>query len=78
MEKKLSLEATNWHFPGKGEYPTDGDKYLVVLFKDEEEPHIAEVKDGWFKHPIFSEYLCEVNSDNVRAWQYIELPKEEA
>ena len=67
-----------WHYPSKGELPKEGDKYLVVLFKDDEEPHIAEVKDGWFKHPVFSEYLCPCDSDTVFAWQYIVPPKEEA
>ena len=66
-----------WHYPSRGEYPKEGDKYLVVLFKDDEEPHIAEVKDGWFKHPVFSEYLCPCDSDTVYAWQYIIPPKEE-
>lgn len=70
--------VNQWYYPSKGEYPKEGDKYLVVLFKDDEEPHIAEVKDGWFKHPVFSEYLCPCDSDTVFAWQYIVPPKEEA
>ena len=69
--------VNEWHYPSKGELPKEGDKYLVVLFKDDEEPHIAEVKDGWFKHPVFSEYLCPCDSDTVFAWQYIVPPKEE-
>lgn len=67
-----------WHYPSKGELPTEGDKYLVVLFKDDEIPYIAEIKDGWFKKPVFSEYLCPVDSDDVICWQYIVPPKEEA
>lgn len=31
MKKKLSLEATNWHYLSKGEYPTDGETVLVAF-----------------------------------------------
>lgn len=71
MEKKLSLEATNWHYPSKGEYPTEGETVLVA-FKEGGAWYFADAEyygGGW---------ASAADLGNIIAWQYIVPPKEEA
>lgn len=71
MEKKLSLEATNWHYPSKGEYPTEGETVLVA-FQEGGAWYFADAEyheGGW---------ASAADLGNIIAWQYIVPPKEEA
>lgn len=71
MEKKLSLEATNWRYLSKGEYPTDGETVLVA-FQEGGAWYFADAEyheGGW---------ASATDLGNIIAWQYIVPPKEEA
>ena len=57
-----------WHYPSKGEYPTENGKYLVI-WRGEYGEHVD--LDKWCN----GEWLY---IDEVVAWQYIIAPKEEA
>ena len=67
-ELRCRLEATRWHYPSKGEYPTENGKYLVD-WRGEYGEHIDI--DQWSNGRWL--YIGE-----VVAWQYIVPPKEEA
>lgn len=69
MEKKLSFEATNWHYPSKGEYPTEGETVLVA-FQEGGLWYFANAEyheEGW---------ASVVDLGDIVAWQYIIPPKE--
>lgn len=86
MEKKLSLEATNWHYPSRGEYPAEGEEVFCCLKRPD-----GFVKN-WYETGYYNrqKWSCNVDEDflsellisgyklEVIAWQYIEPPKEEA
>lgn len=71
MEKKLSLEATNWHYPSRGEYPPKGREVLCVLWNGTSCVAYLREDNEWTTNGRNA-------FDNVRIWQYIEPPKERA
>lgn len=75
-----------WHYPSRGEYPTEGEEVLCCLKRPD-----GFVKN-WYETGYYNgqEWACNVDEDflsdlvmsgyklEVIAWQYIIPPKEEA
>ena len=55
-----------WHYPSKGEYPTDGEQVFV-----------AWTSEGSYDVVKFRHCLWGMKLSPPYAWQYIEPPKEE-
>ena len=62
----VKVEATKWHYPSKGEYPTDGEQVFV-----------AWTSEGSYDVVKFRHCLWGMKLSPPYAWQYIEPPKEE-
>lgn len=63
-------EATKWHYPSKGEYPTEKDRQYFCKVKDCQEEWYEVV--GWT-----GKYWILNDDEQVIAWQYFVPPKEE-
>lgn len=68
-ELRCRLEATEWHYPSKGEYPTEG-KTVFATFQEGGLWYFAEAEyhEGGWASSI-------VDLGNIVAWQYIIPPK---
>lgn len=76
MEKKLSLEATEWHYPSKGEYPTDHTAKTRIVANNF---GVTSAIYDWTEKRWYDNYNCHIPIDNVYAWcELPEPPKEEA
>ena len=64
-----ALEATKWHYPSRGEYPTEGEKVLCWLWNGNYCLAYKREDDEWTTIGRFT-------FDGVRCWQYIEPPEE--
>ena len=66
-----ALERTEWHYPSRGEYPTDGETVLVAF---------QEGGLWYFANAEYHEggWASVVDLGNIVAWQYFVPPKEEA
>ena len=64
-----------WHYPSKGEYPTEDGRYWVMRYDDVSKTLFPDIlwfeKNTWWNRLHIGDYA-------VRAWQYIVPPKEEA
>ena len=65
-----------WHYPSKGEYPTEEIELLVILKHDEEQ---IRAIGKYFGNDTWNSYTWDYSTfDTPIAWQYIIPPKEEA
>ena len=65
-----------WHYPSKGEYPTELDRYLCLI--DKNMPMVLEYTEEDDGTKVWFDELGGDVIDSVYAWQYIIPPKEEA
>ena len=65
-----ALEATKWHYPSRGEYPTDGETVLVAF---------QEGGLWYFANAEYHEggWASAVDLGNIIAWQAIKPPRKE-
>ena len=81
MQRLLNAQPTVdlWHYPSKGEYPTEGEPVCALVYGFDK-PMIVR----WYKYDNEKLYwqdcwdYCLYKADEVRCWQYIIPPKEEA
>ena len=63
-----------WHYPSKGEYPTEEGRYWVMRYDDVSRTLFADIlwfeKNTWWNRLHTGDYA-------VRAWQYIVPPPQE-
>lgn len=64
-----------WHYPSKGEYPTELDRYLCLI--DKNMPMVLEYTEEDDGTKVWFDELGGDVVDSVYAWQYIDPPKEE-
>ena len=64
-----------WHYPSKGDYPPDEKQVLCFLWDDDYDVgYFVEREEAWH----FEDYGIFDKDGDVKAWQYIEPPKENA
>ena len=74
-------KANEWHYPSKGEYPTEY-KDILICFLTEDD--MKDCVRGWYEYDLDEDehYFKTVNTfgtaiiKNVIAWKEIVLPKE--
>lgn len=63
-----------WHYPSKGDYPPSEKLVLCSLWDDDYDiGYFVEREEAWH----FEDYEIFDKDGDVKAWQYIEPPKEE-
>ena len=76
-----------WHYPSRGEYPTEGEKVLIFYENDGvldtclgDYSYCEPAEDESFKADFYwnKENLDPLDDRQVKCWQYIIPPKEKA
>ena len=65
------LEADKWHYPSRGEYPTEGENLLCLVSNNFDDYRIGRLGTDrlwWTNDGVEDDIVC---------WQYIVPPKEE-
>lgn len=86
INEDLPLIELGWHYPSKGEYPTEGEKVLI-LYKDDDGvldtclgdySYCEPAEDESFKADFYwnKENLDPLDDRQVECWQYIVPPEE--